>query len=52
MEVWRISQSRSLVALWAQQDPDCYLGALRFGSKLTHMGEVGWQGGRPFDQNC
>lgn len=46
MEVLRISQSRSLVALWAQQDPDFYMGALRFGSKLIHMGRGGVAGGQ------
>ena len=45
-EVLRISPKRSLVVLWAQQDPDFYMGALTFGSKLIHMrtGEVA--GGR------
>lgn len=54
-EVLKISQSRSLVAPWAQQDPDFYMGVLRFGSKLIHMRRGGVAGDRPFplcDQNC
>lgn len=43
-EVLRITQSRSLMVLWAQQDPDSYMGTVRLGSKLIHMGGGGVAG--------